>query len=253
MAGDWIKMSVGLRSNPKVVRMASALKADRLRVIGGLWAVWCVFDQHSSDGDLPGYTAQVMDEEIGWKGFSQAMQAVEWLEITDSGITVPRFDEHNGASAKRRAQDTQRKRTSRNQPDECPHDKRTENGQTSASQAPKTVTREEKRREEREKTGRVVDPRPDPSPSAPAPTRLGTRLPADWTLPDDWRQWCVENRPDLSPEVTADRFRDFWVAKPGKDGRKADWQATWRNWCRGEKPGQQATQSPIPKHFAGAI
>lgn len=98
-----------------------------------------------------------------------------------------------------------------------------------------------------------VDPRPDPSPSAPAPTRLGTRLSADWTLPEDWRQWCVENRPDLSPEVTADRFRDFWVAKPGKDGRKADWQATWRNWCRGEKPGQQATQSPIPKHFAGAI
>ena len=54
MAGDWIKMRVDLSTSPKVVRISSALRADRLRVIGGLHAVWCLFDVHSEDGNRVG-------------------------------------------------------------------------------------------------------------------------------------------------------------------------------------------------------
>ena len=36
------------------------------------------------------------------------------------------------------------------------------------------------------------------------------------------------------------KFGDFWRAKTGKDATKADWLATWRNWCRNAKPA--ATQ-----------
>ena len=25
---------------------------------------------------------------------------------------------------------------------------------------------------------------------------------------------------------------DYWCAKPGADGTKLDWEATWRNWLR---------------------
>lgn len=74
------------------------------------------------------------------------------------------------------------------------------------------------------------------SPLAP-PADRGTRLSADWVLPADWREWCTTHRPDLDPAAVAEQFRDFWVSKPGKDGRKTDWLATWRNWCRGQKPG----------------
>lgn len=28
------------------------------------------------------------------------------------------------------------------------------------------------------------------------------------------------------------KFRDYWAAQPGQKGVKADWPATWRNWCR---------------------
>lgn len=78
-----------------------------------------------------------------------------------------------------------------------------------------------------------------PSPSAP-PDPRGSRLPADWTLPDDWRVWAESERPDLDVPTVAAGFRDFWVGKAGKDARKADWKATWRNWVRGQnsKPGQ---------------
>lgn len=134
MAGEWIKMRVDLLTSPKVVRISSALKADRLRVVGGLHSVWCLFDVHSEDGTLTGYTPEVVDDLIGWPGFSGAMIAVGWLEKNDDSLSIPRFDQHNGQSAKRRAQDSHRKRTNR--------------GQMSASQADKMRTREEKRREE---------------------------------------------------------------------------------------------------------
>ncbi|MDB5814460.1 MAG: primosomal protein [Rhodocyclales bacterium] len=144
MAGDWIKMRVDLRTHPKVVRMSSALRADRLRIIGGLWAVWSIFDAHSSDGILEGYSFFAIDEELGWKGFAKAMSDVEWLTEQDGvGLEAPRFEEHNGQSAKRRAMETERKRLERGA-DKVPKN----SGQTSAPDADKSVTREEKRREE---------------------------------------------------------------------------------------------------------
>lgn len=62
-----------------------------------------------------------------------------------------------------------------------------------------------------------------------------SRLPQDWTLPGDWAEWCRSERPELDPTAVANSFRDYWVAKPGKDGRKADWLATWRNWVRNQR------------------
>jgi hypothetical protein len=113
MAGDWIKMRTGLRRHPKVVRMASALNADKLQVVGGLHAAWSLFDEHSVDGQLPGYTPKLLDDEIDFEGFSAALESVGWLQASKEGLLMPRFDSHNGQSAKRRAQDTERKRVSR--------------------------------------------------------------------------------------------------------------------------------------------
>ncbi len=73
------------------------------------------------------------------------------------------------------------------------------------------------------------------APSAKSPR--GTSLPKDWELPGDWRTWAEGARPDVDVLTVADSFRDYWVAKPGKDGRKADWLATWRNWVRNQRSG----------------
>jgi hypothetical protein len=72
-----------------------------------------------------------------------------------------------------------------------------------------------------------------PSPKSPR----GTALPKDWELPGDWRTWAEGARPDVDVLSVADSFRDYWVAKPGKDGRKSDWLATWRNWVRNQRSG----------------
>jgi hypothetical protein len=141
MAGDWIKMRSGLATHPKVVRIASALKADRLRVVGGLHSVWCLFDEHSENGVLIGYTLSALDDLIGWPGFSAEMARVEWLIETGETLATPRFEDHNGQSAKRRAQDADRKRMARENPEIVQ--------EMSAFDADKKRTREEKRREEK--------------------------------------------------------------------------------------------------------
>lgn len=145
MAGDWLKMRSELQSHPKVVRILSAMRphdvctvTDKFRVIGGLHAVWAIFDAHSVDGVLPGYTPDLMDHIIGWTGFSEAMISVGWLAVNiNGGLDLPEFDEHNSQSAKRRAEDQKRKRDER----KCPESVRSESGQ----KADKKRTREDKR------------------------------------------------------------------------------------------------------------
>jgi len=63
----------------------------------------------------------------------------------------------------------------------------------------------------------------------------GSRLPPEWLIPKSWGEWALQERPQWTAEDVrkcADRFRDYWISKTGKDATKADWEATWRNWVR---------------------
>jgi hypothetical protein len=77
--------------------------------------------------------------------------------------------------------------------------------------------------------GGAPDPAPEPDP--PKPTRTGTRLPDDFTVTAEMAAWAREKARTCGPE-DHEAFCDYWRAKPGKDGRKSDWPATWRNWMR---------------------
>lgn len=141
MAGDWIKMRIDLQSHPKVVRILSATRADKFKTVGGLHAVWSVFDTHSEDGILHGYTPETLDHVIGWDGFAQAMIDVGWLRYDGAQtLAMPEFAEHNGQSARRRAEDQKRKRETRKTRPQSVRNLSAENADTKR-------TREEKRRE----------------------------------------------------------------------------------------------------------
>jgi hypothetical protein len=45
-------------------------------------------------------------------------------------------------------------------------------------------------------------------------------------------EWFRKNCPHVDGKTEHAQFCDFWVGKPGKDGRKLDWVATWRRWMR---------------------
>lgn len=60
----------------------------------------------------------------------------------------------------------------------------------------------------------------------------GSRLPSAWKPSNEELQWASNERPDLIVAREAEKFRDYWTAKAGKDATKLDWNATWRNWIR---------------------
>lgn len=67
---------------------------------------------------------------------------------------------------------------------------------------------------------------------ADAPRR-GTRLPADFAVTDEMREWAREKAPRCGP-VDHDAFVDYFRSAPGAKGVKLDWVAAWRNWMRKE-------------------
>lgn len=178
MAGDWIKMRLDLQTHPKVVRILSATKSDKFRAIGGLHAVWSVFDTHSADGELSGYTPETLDHIIGWPGFANAMIGVGWLSFDGvETLSLPEFSEHNGKSGKRRAEDTKRKREER---------ENTKNvAQNLGQSSDRNGTREEKRREDKEQ-----------APAAPLP---------DWLPIDAWKAYLAM-RKQIKKTLTVDGF-----------------------------------------------
>jgi hypothetical protein len=65
------------------------------------------------------------------------------------------------------------------------------------------------------------------------PRQRGTRLEPDWKPNDDDLAWQrAHGISDTLARREQPRFVDYWIAKPGRDGIKLDWSATWRNWLR---------------------
>jgi hypothetical protein len=159
MAGDWIKMRRSLLTDPRVVRISSALNADRFRTIGGLFSAWCLFDEQTPDGHLAGYTPEVFDQIVGISGLALAMAAVGWLEIGPDYLQATAFCEHNGQSAKRRAQESVRKMSARD----------------ADKTADKKRPREEKRREEKNTHTHTAEPEP---------------IQPEDELAPHWNRWC---------------------------------------------------------------
>ena len=108
MAGDWIKMRGNLWDDPRVSRLVDETDSSEAAVIGALYWLWATADQHTADGVMPGLTLKGIDRKTGVKGFAQALCDINWLQALADGVQIVAFEEHNGASAKKRCQTAKR-------------------------------------------------------------------------------------------------------------------------------------------------
>lgn len=69
--------------------------------------------------------------------------------------------------------------------------------------------------------------------------KRGSRLSKDLIFPEEWFLFCKQERPDLEPLITFNKFQDYWIAQAGQKGVKLDWFATWRNWVRNTNAPKQ--------------
>ncbi len=103
MAGDWLKIDCSLPEKPEVLAITVAMGWDDPDLtVGKLVKVWRWFDQHTVAGNATGVTEALLDRLIGVTGMCAAMASVGWLVVTDGGLSLPKFDRHNGKTAKER-------------------------------------------------------------------------------------------------------------------------------------------------------
>lgn len=245
MAGDWLKIEASTPEKAEVLAIAAALGwEDPDLAVGKLFKLWRWFDQHTTNGNASIVTEIQLDRVIGVTGFCNAVKSVGWLEIGETGVTLPRFDRHNGNTAKNRALTAKRVEKSRAL-------KRQSNAEVTQGELP----REEKNREDIS-TGTnvpVVAQKAEKKPST-----KGSRLPADWRPTREYLDAALAIKPDMTQDwfvKVAHSFKDYWIAKSGKDAAKVDWLATFRNWARREaekstnrippKPNNETRETPI--------
>ena len=83
---------------------------------------------------------------------------------------------------------------------------------------------------------------PEGRPSGVSPPKAA-RLSSEWQPSEIDRAYAVAKGFNPSAiAIAAERFRNFWTAKSGKDAAKLDWSATWRNWILNDLERRSPTE-----------
>jgi hypothetical protein len=239
----WIKFWKDMPSDPRVLGAAQKLSeryvlavrtpgggtdlssnalcnAWRNAVVGALATLWTYADEHIRDDDTLPLTSQTVDAVVGLEGFFAVMPR-EWIdELDDGSIVLPGYCEKNSLIAKRKRAVKSNARVTRWRRGNNAQ----RNGVTSTHVTQHIVAGDldqDLYKDKKEEEG-----------SARASARHATRLPDDFLLTPERRAVATTER--IDPERTFAKFVDHWKAKSGQGARKADWDATWRNWCRNE-------------------
>lgn len=136
MAGDWIKVEKVTPDKPEMRIIARVCGVSRAEAFLAWFRLWCHFDDMIENGFLEGFTIEDADEMGRLPKLGEALRQTGWVIFEDHGCTVNKWQKHNGASAKIRAEDARRKQESRerkadaasenfrtnvrNSPDKCP-------------------------------------------------------------------------------------------------------------------------------------
>jgi hypothetical protein len=205
MAGDWIKIRTCLFTHPKVMRIAKHCGWTEEVVVGWLAKVWSWADSATESGHVDSVTHDDVSRVTGApQKFLASMQSVGWLVQDSTGIVFPDYEEHMGKCAKSRVLAANRKKKQRDS--------------LSRSQRDKSVTREEKNREEK-------------SNKKSKPKEIRETRPASI---DDVRAYCEERRKSGNNSVDPQTWWDYYESNGWRVGRNAmkDWRAAIRTWER---------------------
>lgn len=165
MAGDYVMIQHATARKIELRRVAAALGVSHAHALGLCVLAWMFFDEQTSDGVATGATSEMLDEVVGFSGFSHALRDVGWLQVRQGSLAIPRFDRLMGESAKKRANDAARQRKKRRgedsyeDVDETSRDECDSVTNVSRTECDKNVTKGKERRvEEREEVNTPPPP-----------------------------------------------------------------------------------------------
>lgn len=234
MAGDWIKMRGNLWDDPRVARLCDLTNQTEAPVIGALYWLWATADQHTEDGVMPGLTLRQIDRKTGVAGFGQAACDVGWLADHPEGVHILKFEEHNGASAKKRIQTAKRVAAFKAGNASEPQDKREGNASSVTDSLAERDLEKEKSREEENKTTEAI------ASAAAKPPRGTRKCPASFVLSAELLAFAADKHPAVNCTAETDKFRDYTYRNV-----ITDWSGAWRNWIRRADESAAVRHGPL--------
>lgn len=233
MAGEWIKVRTNLWDDPRVSQLCDLTGSPEAMIVGALYWLWASADEHTETGLMPGLSLGAIDRKTGVKGLGAALVTIGWVEDSPEGVIICRFGEHNGVSAKTRAQTA--KRVSNHKGNAKVTQAALPEQQDSVSTA---LPREEKRREDKEEKAKS---KADAAPRARKPAKFP--LPDGFALSDSIIAWAAKNG-----HGNLQAHFDSFIRKARANGYAyADWDQALQNaivddWAKLKAP--QARGSP---------
>ena len=217
----WVKLDDAMPTHPKL--MAAGPVAFALDVAG-----ICYSNKHATDGFIATFALPAILPGLPSpkKVAAKLVEVGRWVETAD-GWQI--HDVHDYQPSAEHQKEVSKKRA--------------EAGRKGGSKSSRSSQANGK--QNAKQLASVPD---NPVPSRPVPTPEVPKSVAASRLPPDWEP---APEPELIAAVGTDRavvelakFRDYWPAQPGAKARKADWQATWRNWLRRAAENQGARAGP---------
>lgn len=229
MAGDWIKMRGNLWDDPRVARICDLTDSGEAAVIGALYWLWSTADQHTEDGCMPGLTLRQIDRKTGLQGFGAALVEIGWLRDDPQGVVIANFEEHNGASAKKRCQTAQRVAKARSSNAQETQQSEVGNAQSVTG----ALAREEKRREEEQIPSLLTQAPARQTPDGPQLALVDAPKPRAKTVPDCPHQailalWAEvlpalpQHNPEMWNGTRADHLRARWRETAASKGWESE-------------------------------
>lgn len=247
MAGgiDWFRWHHGSVTDPKfqlVARKAGVRLPDVLAVWAFVLEKASASDERGNFGEIDceavdclfglddGQTALIL-EHMGARGLVRESQIAAW----DKRQPKRERDDPGATDRKRNQRARDAANTGQDTPQTADDGHVTPCHATSRQKTPRgEERREEEKREEKDTSSSTVV---GAAGAARTAEPKAVALPKDWQLPKAWGDWAMSEFPHWTADIVrleADKFADHWRGKSGKDARKADWPATWRNWCRSD-------------------
>lgn len=233
MSGDWIKMRGNLWDDPRITKICELTEQTEATIVGACYWLWATADQHTANGTLEGMSLYSIDRKTGVKGFAAAMVHVGWIADSEHGVQILRFEDHNGTSAKKRAQTAKRVSTHRSN-DHVTHKKE----ECNASSVTGALAREEKRR--------IINTPIPPGGAVPSDAKKKTtaialktflsecKAKGEKPIPDDDSVFDYAERAGVTHEILAlhwAEFRDRYTAEGAK--KYKSWRIVFGKSVRG--------------------
>lgn len=249
------RLSTSFAAHPKTKKLMRRLShAGPLACIYlFLWAA-----ANRSNGNLSGMTDEDIELAVDWAGepgaFVAAMTEVGFLDGVERTRVIHDWAEHNpwasGAemrSAKARWNAVKRHHGEAEADKQVPEYAAVRRAGSKESDASSSAPSTDGAMRAASSSNA---PSPSPSPIPVERSPRGSRLTPDWQPSES--DLAYARKHDVDADLEAEKFRNHWLAKSGKDAISPNWSARWRNWVlkHVEFAGNRRARGSPPKPSA---